>query len=129
MKRIDLIELCKEYAMSEKFLIHDTTRGGVGNSMVWWAVNHRGYTCDITRAHRFTEAEAIATVDRADDLIAYPEDDVIAIKECHVTAKSLLKNCREPKEPEHPVVQAIMDLKVGERVYFSMDALRGISDE
>lgn len=54
------------------FYIHDTTRGYVGNSMVWWGQNHRGYTCDIRYAHLFTEQEALERVKDACDLVMYP---------------------------------------------------------
>lgn len=73
------------------FFIHDKTRGYVGNSMVWWRRNHHGYTCDINEAHAFTEEEAIKRVSEADDLVAYPMDEVMGIAEPHVTQHHKLK--------------------------------------
>lgn len=54
-----------------KFYIHDKSRGHVGNSMVWWRKDHRGYTCDIREAHVF-DGDELPNYLRADDLIAYP---------------------------------------------------------
>ena len=42
----------------EKLYYLQDTRDYVGNSMLWWAKDHKGYTCDIRKAHIFTEAEA-----------------------------------------------------------------------
>ena len=72
--------------MSKKFLVHDKTRGHVGNSMVWWAKDHRGYTCDVNQAHRFTELEAIRVCEEADDLVAYPEKVIAELAVPHCTA-------------------------------------------
>lgn len=32
----------------------------VGNSMSWWAIDGKGYTCDIQRAGVYTKEEAFA---------------------------------------------------------------------
>lgn len=69
------------------YLIHDTTRGHVGNSMVWWRKNHCGYTCDVKFAHRFTRKEAINLINKADDLVAYPVGSVLAVIEHHCIQK------------------------------------------
>lgn len=75
--------------MSEqKFYVHDTTRGFVGNSMVWWRKDHRGYTTNLADAHEFTEAELAGM---ADDLVAYPVDEVRRVAEAHVTARHVLE--------------------------------------
>jgi hypothetical protein len=70
------------------YLIHDKTRGFVGNSLVWWAQDHRGYTLDVNRAHRFTELEAIETVEQADNLVAYPEELIVSLSEPHCAVGS-----------------------------------------
>ena len=67
----------------EMFYIHDTTRGCVGNSMVWWKKDHHGYTCDIRQAHIFSKA----SLDRylsAGDLVAYPVDYIKERTSLHV---------------------------------------------
>ncbi len=76
--------------MSEKYYIHDRTRGFVGNSMMWWRKNHCGYTCDVTDAHLFTREEATTRVNQADDLTAYTEESVLAHTESHVTDRGEL---------------------------------------
>lgn len=43
--------------MSDWYYMQDT-RQMVGNSMYWWAIGGRGYTCDIRKAGVFTKAEA-----------------------------------------------------------------------
>jgi len=35
-------------------------RSYVGNSMLWWAVNGAGYTCDIRKAHVYSKDGAYA---------------------------------------------------------------------
>lgn len=40
-----------------KFYYLQDTRQFVGNSMLWWAKDHHGYTCDIRKAHIFDESE------------------------------------------------------------------------
>lgn len=54
--------------MSEKLFYLQDTRSTVGNDLVWWAKDGRGYTCDVSRAHVFTEKEAFdQNVDRQTD--------------------------------------------------------------
>lgn len=66
--------------MSERYYIHDTTLGYVGNSLVWWRKGHHGYTCDIKDAHVFRKEEAIQTINDSDDLVAYSVDIVERMK-------------------------------------------------
>lgn len=76
--------------IEQQYFIHDRTRGFVGNSMMWWRVNHCGYTCDITDAHRFSEEEARRRVSQADDLVAYTVESVEQWIEHHVTNRMAL---------------------------------------
>lgn len=76
--------LPSENGGKRKYYIHDTTRGFVGNSMVWWARDHRGYTCDIREAHVFDEDELHKYLE-ADDLVAYPVEHVNHRVQHHVT--------------------------------------------
>ena len=43
---------------TDMYYVQDA-RGYVGNSVSWWALNNRGYTCDIEQAHRYTKDEII----------------------------------------------------------------------
>lgn len=42
----------------EKYLVQDR-RNYVGNSVLWWAKDHKGYTCDFDRVHIFTKDEIL----------------------------------------------------------------------
>lgn len=66
------------------YYIHDTTRGYVGNSMVWWKQGHYGYTCDLRHAHKFTYDEAFQIVHNSEDLVAYAVDEIDSRTEVHV---------------------------------------------
>ena len=67
------------------YYIHDKTRGWCGNSMVWWAKNHMGYTLDLTKAHVFEESELPEYMDNATDLVAYDVEMVNSLAETHIT--------------------------------------------
>ena len=49
------------------FYVQDT-RGYVGNSMLWWAVEHKGYVCDIRKAHFWLKSEVKAVIHRDTDI-------------------------------------------------------------
>lgn len=53
---IENIILNKEY--QEKW--YYVQNGYVGNAMMWWALDSKGYTTDITKAHKFTYDEAFS---------------------------------------------------------------------
>lgn len=53
---IENIILSKEY--QEKW--YYVQNGYVGNAMMWWALDSKGYTTDITKAHKFTYDEAFS---------------------------------------------------------------------
>ncbi len=44
--------------MEKLFYIQNANAGFLGNSFMWWGLNHQGYTNDLDKAHKFTEAEA-----------------------------------------------------------------------
>lgn len=43
----------------EKFYIQNTSNY-IGNCMMWWALESRGYTSNIENAHKYTKEEAVA---------------------------------------------------------------------
>lgn len=45
--------------MNDEYYIQDS-RGYVGNDMLWWAKDGKGYTSDLRRAHVYTKAEALS---------------------------------------------------------------------
>lgn len=58
------------------YYVQDKSRGYLGNSPVWWALNDQGYTAYILGAKRFTYDAALVTVNHADDLAMYPCDEI-----------------------------------------------------
>lgn len=60
--------------MSKLFYLQDA-RSFVGNAVVWWAQDSKGYTCDIRKAHVFTEETLKAIKPRKTD-IAWPKEFV-----------------------------------------------------
>lgn len=61
------IEKLKEYYLQD-------TRQMVGNDILWWAKDGRGYTTDISRAHIFTEKEAFRQQEARDTDRPWPKD-------------------------------------------------------
>lgn len=55
----------------EEYYVRDVSRGYLGNSPVWWAVNDQGYTAYLSGAKRFTAKEAMEATSKADDLQIY----------------------------------------------------------
>jgi hypothetical protein len=48
-------------------------RSYVGNCVLWWAKDRKGYTTNLTQAHVFTKAEASAQHDSRDTDIPWPK--------------------------------------------------------
>lgn len=57
--------------MSRLFYLQDK-RTYVGNSILWWAKDHRGYTCHLDKAHIFTEEEVLKRTRDTD--VPWPKD-------------------------------------------------------
>lgn len=51
----------------ELYVVQDT-RQIVGNCALWWSKDAKGYTCDLSEAHRYTEAEVRARRWRSTDI-------------------------------------------------------------
>jgi len=64
--------------MTEEYLMIDR-RGFTGNDVVFWNKDHRGYTTDIDKAHRFSEEEAIKTDCSRSTDCAIPLKEVVAV--------------------------------------------------
>lgn len=71
------------------------TRGLVGNCASFWAEGHNGYTCDLDRAHRFTEAEALELDDGRETDVAVPLDVVERLVVRHVRWDHIRRALRE----------------------------------
>lgn len=74
-----------------KYYIHDTSRGYVGNCMVWWKQGHHGYTCNIKEAHVFDESE-LSEYLIAGDLVAYPVEHIDSVVTSHVDMQHIDRN-------------------------------------
>ena len=42
-----------------KEMYYIRNEGYLGNALIWWKEDRRGYTCDINKAHKFTITEAV----------------------------------------------------------------------
>jgi len=55
--------------MGEQLYYMQDKRQYVGNSMLWWGKDRKGYVCDIRKAHIFTLNEARKSSDRETDIL------------------------------------------------------------
>lgn len=90
--------------MSKLYFLRDT-RSVVGNSASWWAINDKGYTCDIRMAKIFTEKEIQEEYDRPTDR-AHLISDVLPLVQHHIDMQDL--NAR-PKRKRTWILDAIAD--------------------
>jgi hypothetical protein len=44
--------------MAQLYYIQNRSKGFLGNSIIWWGKNSRGYTADLNEAGKYTEEEA-----------------------------------------------------------------------
>lgn len=59
--------------MSELFYLQDS-RSYVGNDVLFWAINGKGYTTDVRKAHVYTKAEAVKQHNSRPSDIPWPKD-------------------------------------------------------
>jgi hypothetical protein len=63
-----IIDICKNFEFHLKELTENLPKlyyiqnGYIGNAILWWRINSKGYTTDIKLAHKFTEEEAIKII-------------------------------------------------------------------
>jgi len=72
--------------MGKKLYYVQDKRQIVGNSMLWWAKDSRGYTCDIRKAHVFSESEI---KNFRDTDIPWPKDFIDGRLQHHVDCQSV----------------------------------------
>jgi len=63
--------------MSDEFYLQDK-RAMVGNAMVWWRRDSKGYCCDVRDAHRFTREEAFKQHESRETDVPWPCDYIDA---------------------------------------------------
>ena len=56
--------------------------GYVGNAILWWGIDSKGYTTDITKAGKFTHEEMSKIIGQRND-VAYPCKYIDDNKEAH----------------------------------------------
>lgn len=71
--------------MERKYYLQDS-RSVVGNFLLFWKKDHRGYTTDIDEAHEFTLEEALSH--RPTD-VPWPVDEMRAIAKLRVDHQEL----------------------------------------
>ncbi|MBL4763539.1 MAG: hypothetical protein JKY93_12685 [Gammaproteobacteria bacterium] len=62
---------------SELYYLQDN-RGYVGNDLLWWAKNGRGYTTDLSKAEIYTKEDAVSQNKCRETDIPWPKDYVDA---------------------------------------------------
>jgi hypothetical protein len=69
------------------FYVQDS-RTYCGNCVFWWAKDHKGYTCDLDKAHVFTAEELSKCASRDTD-IPWPKDEMDTLAYRHVDMQRL----------------------------------------
>jgi hypothetical protein len=64
--------------MSDRLFYLQDSRSYVGNDVLWWAKEGRGYTTDLREAHIYTEAEAQKKHGNRQTDIPWPKDYIDA---------------------------------------------------
>lgn len=59
--------------MSDLFYLQDS-RGYVGNDVIWWAKDGKGYTTDLSEAHVYCQEDAQKQHDMRETDIPWPKD-------------------------------------------------------
>lgn len=62
---------------ADQFYLQDS-RDYVGNDMLFWAVDGKGYTTDMRKAHVYTKAEAVQQHQSRETDIPWPKDYIDA---------------------------------------------------
>lgn len=64
--------------MSEQLFYLQDSRSYVGNDVLWWAKDGKGYTTDLSKAHVYTMADAVAQHNCRETDIPWPKDYIDA---------------------------------------------------
>lgn len=66
--------------MSKKYYIRNA--GYIGNALIWWGENRKGYTSDIRKAGKYTYDEAKSICERPEDT-AYEVEYIDHLLDAH----------------------------------------------
>lgn len=72
-KRSDTPKL--EKAMSDEYYLQDN-RSYVGNDVLWWAKDGKGYTTNLSKAHVYTKEQAVSQHNCRESDIPWPKEYV-----------------------------------------------------
>jgi len=101
--------------LKKLYYLHNNQSGYVGNSMSWWAIERRGYTCDIRCAHVWSEEEMQSKVDsgmRSCDVF-YPKDKIDALIQHHIDVQDIPYEGEKWPIAPHPVLSKRPDIVSG----------------
>ena len=64
--------------MKDEYFLQDS-RSYVGNDVLWWAKDFKGYTTDLSKAHVFTKKQAYAQHRQRDEDIPWPAEYIRSV--------------------------------------------------
>lgn len=64
--------------MSDQLFYLQDSRSYVGNDVLWWEKDGKGYTTDLSKAHVYTKAEAVEKHEKRETDIPWPKDYIDA---------------------------------------------------
>lgn len=79
LKGFERKESIKNLDKDKLYFVQDR-RNYVGNAVVWWGIDGKGYVCDITKAHKYTYDELQKFQPRDTDIIWEVEHVMTATK-------------------------------------------------
>lgn len=95
----------------DEFYLQDS-RGYVGNDVLWWAKEGKGYTTNLHEAHVFTKDEAVKQHDCRETDIPWPKDYIDAktrpaVDMQYIDRKEALRGTgiklKKPQRPRRPI--------------------------
>lgn len=96
--------------MSDQLFYLQDSRGYVGNDVQWWAKDGKGYTTDLSKAHVYTKADAVAQHEMRETDIPWPKEYIDAktrpaVDMQYIKRDEALKGTgielRKPQRPKH----------------------------
>ena len=89
IEELERLENIKHLAKDRIYVVQDR-RSYVGNAVVWWGINGKGYVCDINKAHKYTYDELQKFQPRDTDII-WDYEHVMTASKLIIDAQNLQK--------------------------------------